>query len=91
MAGGTDGQERLRELESALCHSIDEQTEIYRRRQIAWMKDTRMAIVVSEEQGEVEKFRRWGVDIVPHRDLCYAHIFENYREAGSSVYDEDIA
>ena len=26
-------------------------------------------MVVSEEQGEVEKFRRWGLDITPHRRL----------------------
>ena len=30
---------------------------------------TRMAVVVSEEQGEVEKFRNWKLDIKPHRKL----------------------
>jgi type I restriction enzyme R subunit len=68
-------QERIRELEKRLDHKvpgtyeIDEQEKIYRRRQIAWMKETLMTIVISEEQGEVEKFRQWGVDIVPHRKL----------------------
>ena len=33
------------------------------------MRETRAAVVVSEEQGEVEKFRRWDLDIVPHRKL----------------------
>jgi type I restriction enzyme R subunit len=33
------------------------------------MKETRMAVIVSEEQGEVEKFRKWGFDITPHRRL----------------------
>ena len=28
-----------------------------------------MAVVVSEEQGEVEKFRKWDLDIKPHRKL----------------------
>lgn len=28
-----------------------------------------MAVVVSEEQGEVEKFRKWELDIRPHRRL----------------------
>ena len=28
-----------------------------------------MAVVVSEEQGEVEKFRKWELDITPHRRL----------------------
>ena len=33
------------------------------------MRETRAAVVVSEEQGEVEKFRRWDLDIVPHRRI----------------------
>jgi type I restriction enzyme R subunit len=33
------------------------------------MRETRMAVVISEEQGEVDKFRQWDVDIVPHRKL----------------------
>ncbi len=37
--------------------------------QLIWMKETRMAVIVSEEQGEVEKFRKWGFDIKPHRRL----------------------
>ena len=28
-----------------------------------------MAVVVSEEQGEVDKFRKWELDITPHRRL----------------------
>ena len=47
----------------------DEQDEQYRRRQIEWMRQTQIAVVVSEEQGEVEKFRKWELDITPHRRL----------------------
>jgi len=36
---------------------------------LMWMKETKMAVIVSEEQGEVEKFRKWGFDIKPHRQL----------------------
>lgn len=32
-----------------------------------WMKETKMAVIVSEEQGEVDKFRKWGFDITSHR------------------------
>src|SRR5690606_41998089 len=49
--------ERIRELERELPRATDEQDEIFRRRQIEWMRETRMAVVVSEEQGEVDKFR----------------------------------
>lgn len=34
-----------------------------------WIKETKMAVIVSEEQGEVDKFRKWGFDITPHRRL----------------------
>lgn len=60
---------RINELEADLPNSVDEQDEVYRLRQIAWMKETQMAVIVSEEQGEVDKFRRWGLDIKPHRKL----------------------
>jgi type I restriction enzyme, R subunit len=62
-------EERLRELEADLGTAADEQEEVYRHRQINWMRETRMAVVVSEEQGEVDKFRRWDLDIIPHRKL----------------------
>ena len=62
-------QERLAELERELAAATEEQEEIYRRRQIDWMKETLAAVVVSEEQGEVDRFRKWDMDITPHRRL----------------------
>jgi hypothetical protein len=64
-----DLNERIGELEAQLPTASDEQDEQYRRRQIEWMRQTQMAVVVSEEQGEVEKFRKWELDITPHRRL----------------------
>ncbi|MBK0403060.1 type I restriction endonuclease subunit R [Adhaeribacter sp. BT258] len=39
------------------------------RRKLTWMQETQMAVVVSEEQGEIEKFRKEGLEILPHRQL----------------------
>ena len=61
--------ERLAELVAGLSQVRDEQEEITLRRQIEWVRETRMAVVVSEEQGEVNKFRKWDLDITPHRRL----------------------
>lgn len=61
--------ERIAELEAGVPETADDQEEIYLLRQINWMKETRAAVVVSEEQGEVEKFSKWGLDIKPHRKL----------------------
>ncbi len=61
--------ERIRELERELPSAGDEQDEQYLLRQIEWMRQTQAAVVVSEEQGEMEKFRKWDLDITPHRRL----------------------
>ncbi|MCK4356995.1 type I restriction endonuclease subunit R, partial [Candidatus Bipolaricaulota bacterium] len=61
--------ERIRELSVELLVAAGEQEEIERRRQLEWMHETQLAVVVSEEQGEVDKFRKWGLNIRPHRKL----------------------
>ncbi|MBS1866797.1 MAG: type I restriction endonuclease subunit R, partial [Acidobacteria bacterium] len=61
--------ERIHELERELAHTHDEQEGQFRHRQLKWMGQTKIAVVVSEEQGEVERFRKWKLDITPHRRL----------------------
>ncbi len=61
--------ERIAELEAEHAQAPGEQEAVYLKWQIGWMRETRAAVVVSEEQGEMEKFRRWDLDIVPHRRL----------------------
>lgn len=65
----THWQAHLANLRMGLKNAADEQEEIYRNRQLQWMQETIAAVVVSEEQGEVEKFRQWDIDIKPHRKL----------------------
>ncbi|OLU34689.1 DEAD/DEAH box helicase [Pseudomonas sp. PA15(2017)] len=62
-------REHIARLEKDLPSALDEQDDIWRRRQIDWMRETQIAVVVSEEQGEVDKFRKWDLDITPHRRL----------------------
>jgi type I restriction enzyme R subunit len=62
-------QERIVTLEKELSSCGDEQEVAQRQRQLAWMRTTEIAVVISEEQGEVAKFRRWGLDIERHRKL----------------------
>jgi type I restriction enzyme R subunit len=80
-------QERIGVLEKALPKATDDQDEIYRRRQIDWMKETRKAVVISEEQGEVEKFRKLDMDIIPHRKL----IKEGFETEDGKRLDIDLA
>jgi len=61
--------QRIAELEAELKSARDEQEFIQWQRRIEWMKETEIAVVVSDEQGEVDRFRKWGLDIAPHRKL----------------------
>ncbi len=36
-------------------------------RKINWMRETEMAVVISQEQNEIQTFRAWGLDIATHR------------------------
>ena len=59
-------KEKIKELEKSLL-SCDEQEIGNLQNQIFWMKEMFLAVVISEEQGEVEKFKKWDLDIKPHR------------------------
>jgi type I restriction enzyme, R subunit len=62
-------EKRIAALEKEAHGTRDDQDELALRRQLDWMRETRFAVVVSEEQGEVEKFRQWNIDITGHRRL----------------------
>ena len=55
----------------ALQHKIDRCTSQQESQalnlQLDWMRNTDMAVVVSQEQNEVQTFQKWGLDIIPHR------------------------
>ena len=37
-------------------------------RKLRWMQETEMAVVISQEQNEIQTFRKWGLDIKTHRE-----------------------
>ena len=37
------------------------------QRKLQWMEQTEMAVVISQEQNEIQTFKKWDLDIVPHR------------------------
>jgi type I restriction enzyme R subunit len=62
-------QQRQLALDKELRNAPDQQEQVFLERKFKWMNETRMAVVVSEEQGEVKKFKQWKLDITPHREL----------------------
>lgn len=57
--------EYIDELKAKLKNAEKEQEEIEKR--LAYMQETDMAVVVSSEQNEIEKFRKLGLNIEKHR------------------------
>jgi type I restriction enzyme R subunit len=45
----------------------DIQEQLTELRAWEWSKETEIAVVVSHEQNEIDKFEAWGLDIEPHR------------------------
>ena len=58
---------KIKELEAELKTIEDDQELVVRQQHLDWMRETEMAVVVSDEQNEVKRFKDWGLDIVPHR------------------------
>lgn len=59
--------EKIKELEKQLKIASQQESQELQRK-LDWMKKTEMAVVVSQEQNEIQTFRNWGLDIAPHRE-----------------------
>jgi type I restriction enzyme R subunit len=62
-------QEKQQALQQEREASYNEKEMQRLKTQIEWMQETKMAVVVSDEQNEVERFKKWALDIIPHRSL----------------------
>ena len=62
-------KEEIKTKEKELSSLDNDQDLAWKERQLAWMKETLLAVIVSEEQGEVAKFQKWDLDILEHRKL----------------------
>lgn len=60
-------QEKIQALEKRLG-ALTQQEAQELERKLKWMRETEMAVVVSQEQNEVQTFQHWGIDILPHRE-----------------------
>ena len=58
--------EKISELESELRIATQQEAQELQRK-IDWMKETEMAVIISQEQNEIQTFSNWGLDILPHR------------------------
>ena len=59
-------QDAINDLEKKITHATQQEAQELTRK-LEWMKNTEMAVVISQEQNEIRTFQKWGLDILPHR------------------------
>lgn len=47
--------------------TTSQQESVELERKIKWMEETEMSVVISQEQNEIQTFKKWGLDIKTHR------------------------
>lgn len=60
-------EEEKRELQKQINNTNDQEEKAELKRILEWMRKTDMAVIVSEDAGEEERFENEGSDIRPHR------------------------
>lgn len=58
---------KITELEKSIKNVTQQEAQELQRK-IDWMKETEMAVIVSQEQNEVQTFNNWNLDIKSHRE-----------------------
>lgn len=60
-------QKEIEALKKQIAASPYQQEVQEQKRKLEWMQKTEMAVVVSQEQNEIQTFQKWGLDILTHR------------------------
>lgn len=55
-------------------------------RKLRWMQETEMAVVISQEQNEIQTFRKWGLDIKAHREkMEKRELDKEFKDSGNPL------
>lgn len=62
-------KKQIEQLEKEIAKGkYGDQELLEKSRELQWIKETEICVVVSSEQNEIQKFQKWGLDIEPHRE-----------------------
>ncbi len=62
-------KQNIEQLEKDLVKGkYGDQELLEKSRELLWIKETEICVVVSSEQNEIQKFQKWDLDIEPHRE-----------------------
>ena len=60
-------KKEIEALEAKVAAAVSDQEQMELSRKLKWMKETEMCVVISQEQNEIQTFKKWDLDILPHR------------------------
>lgn len=62
-------KKQIEQLEKEIAKGkYGDQELLEKSRELQWIKETEICVVVSSEQNEIQKFQKWDLDIEPHRE-----------------------
>ena len=60
-------QEEIKTLKENIKRATQQEVQELERK-LKWMQESEMAVVISQEQNEIQTFKKWGLDIKYHRE-----------------------
>jgi type I restriction enzyme R subunit len=60
-------EKEIKALEKRVTAATSDQEQMELSRKLKWMQDTEMCVVISQEQNEIQTFKKWDMNIIPHR------------------------
>ena len=60
-------QEEMKTLKENIKRATQQEAQELERK-LKWMQESEMAVVISQEQNEIQTFKKWGLDIKYHRE-----------------------
>ena len=78
-------QDEIKFLRSRLKTATQQETQELERK-IKWMQETEMAVVISQEQNEIQTFNKWNLDIKYHRTkMEKRELDKEYKDASNPL------
>ena len=59
-------KKEMEQLQASIKSATQQEAQELNRK-LHWMRETEMAVVISQEQNEIQTFQKWGLDIKTHR------------------------
>ncbi len=78
-------QEEIKALQSKLKTATQQEAQELGRK-LQWLRETEMAVVISQDQNEIQTFQKWGLDIKPHRSKMEKRELDKEFKDGNSNF-----